>query len=660
MTRPVRIGTLLLVSVALVALAPGGTPGAFATPAPAAPGGAGLINGWRSGGPPGGPVQALAVGAGAPERIWAGTMFTRYLWPRPGQASVSLDGARTWNAVGDLAYLPIAAYAVDPADADVVYAGVGLNTDGTGLYKTTDGGAHWVYSLYVRWTMDIDIDPTDPSKVYVASREGLWSSTDAGATWSRTDRGISDNNVLSVAVDPFDPHVVYAGTLSHGLYRSTDGGGRWSKSGTGLPSDRVNAILPDPTVPGRVYAGTVYGAALSTDGGASWTGADAGMGPRVVLSLAEGAQHPGRLFAGTSRGVYRSDDGAASWVQISQGLPRTQVGAVALDPRDDDVVYAGTGVGVFKTDDGGASWHERNRGMANSDVAGFAVSGQVVYAGENNRGGVYRSGDDGATWRLTATGLPPDPAYNLAVSQADPDKVYAVAALGLFVTTDGGRDWEGVSTPAGVVRLAVAPSDPRVVYVTTLSDVPGRYPVWRSDDGGATWQGASADLPDESVWIVSVDPTRPHVAYAGGYDSLFRTNDGGATWHQASGGIPNSFDFGGVAIDPVHPNVLYASVEGDLFRSSNYAVQWHPVDVTGCEPSGDVAVGGVAVDPDGNGVLYITRGTAVCRGTGGGAEWSNLPTPVRDSGAIAGPAVAADGSVLVSIKGGGVVSFPAP
>jgi photosystem II stability/assembly factor-like uncharacterized protein len=195
----------------------------------------------------------------------------------------------TWTAAGSLpAGGPTSRIVVNPVTPSIVYAAAEL-----GLYESTDSGATWTRIFTTFWAPDVAIDPLNPSTLYLASptvEGGLYKSIDGGKTWVRIDNGILGGQyetvdfLSSVAVDPVDEGVLYAGASNTGVYKSTDGGVHWSQINTGIITAtrtvvNIPRLIVDPVTPNLLYAyvmseaGTPAGTSLyrSTDSGATWT-----------------------------------------------------------------------------------------------------------------------------------------------------------------------------------------------------------------------------------------------------------------------------------------------------------------------------------------------------------------------------------------------------
>ena len=199
--------------------------------------------------------------------------------------------------------------------------------------------------VYQGGTWEDDNDPDTPPVM------GVFKSTDQGASWSRYGLAEGYGAVQSIAVDPTNPDIVYAGgwydkgdwEWTAGLFKTTDGGSNWTEIGSSI-SGEIYTLSIDPFDASRIYAGTVEGVYVSTDGGSSW------QSPKQRLNVSCIVSDPTTidcLFVGTSTGVYASEDGGTHWVEMNEGLADVNVNCMDLDPAS-GMLYVGTGGGVFR------------------------------------------------------------------------------------------------------------------------------------------------------------------------------------------------------------------------------------------------------------------------------------------------------------------------
>jgi photosystem II stability/assembly factor-like uncharacterized protein len=307
-----------------------------------------------------------------------------------------------------------------------------------------------------------------------------------------------------------------------------------------------------------------------------WT--SSGLAGIYVRSLAFDAS---ALYAGTGRWfgdgtaigeVYKSTDGGISWISANMGS-RDPVTALAIDPSLPDTLYAGiyhsvgSAGGILKSTDGGATWSAVNTGLPTVDIAVVALaidptSSGTVYAGTFSYG-VYKSTDGGSTWAAANTGLPGTDigVAALAIDPTTPDTLYAGVAYGsspgVYKTTDGGNTWNALDTGSSpIFALAIDPSVPGTIYAGTAY-----FGVLKSTDGGGTWGGANyGQFMDTVLFALAVDPNTPGTLFAAG-DGVFKSGDGGSSWEPFDAGLPSN-RVEALAIAPASPSTLYAGTLG--------------------------------------------------------------------------------------------------
>ncbi len=231
---------------------------------------------------------------------------------------------------------------------------------------------------------------------------------------------------------------------------------------------------------------------LSADGGRNWTPIasppqSAGGG---IESVAVTAGDRGILYVAVrGAGVLRSDDGGNSWVTRNEGLPGTEVGALAAHADRSDTLYAYvTGHGIFRTEDGGLRWQLMDAGpremivhLVHSNMPGSMQTGWLFAATAK---GVRRAMDCFCGWR--DAGELARRVHAVAYDPRQPQRVYAAAEDGLFVSPDGGEQWQRISTPAADVKTLVVTAG-GALYVATSDGV-----VYRSVDQARTWKHTDA------------------------------------------------------------------------------------------------------------------------------------------------------------------------
>jgi photosystem II stability/assembly factor-like uncharacterized protein len=305
-------------------------------------------------------------------------------------------------------------------------------------------------------------------------------------------------------------------------------------------------------------------------------------------------------------------------------------------------------------------------GLAGIAVQGLAVdrSGPgIVYAatagGEpGNRPRLYKTVDGGRSWVRLERGLPPGfQPTTLAVSPDGGREVVVAGVDGLFRSVAAGASWQPVRVPLPpITALLFDRSDPRRVLAGT--ELRGNY---QSTDGGRTWRPASLGLPRDrygnvpgAVQFVQ-HPADPRTLFMAtyGFAGVYRSTDGGLSWQAMGEGLPSSL-VRDLAMHPAAPDSLYALTDAGLARWTAGAGTWTGVRLPVADP---VAI---ELEPDNRDTIYVAGAQgALYRSTNGGAGWvelASLPRPVRDlatwtttSGSLLG-AAAGEGVWLLKLR----------
>jgi hypothetical protein len=222
---------------------------------------------------------------------------------------------------------------------------------------------------------------------------------------------------------------VFAGTADAGVFLSTDNGANWHQEIQGMTEFDVISLA----VSGQaVFAGTPTGLFVSNDTGSTWTVTSSGLGSRSVRAIAPGG---GVVFLGTNGGVYRSSDTGATWAPANRGL--TDLSILALAVSGTSLVAGTATAGFFRSTDGGENWAASNAGVPPPrSVNVLAGSGSALFAGTNtygrSPGDVLLSTDAGISWTPVEDGLPGGCIV----------RSFAVCGTDLFAGTAGYAVWK--------------------------------------------------------------------------------------------------------------------------------------------------------------------------------------------------------------------------
>jgi photosystem II stability/assembly factor-like uncharacterized protein len=447
-----------------------------------------------------------------------------------------------------------------------------------------------------------------------AALEGESDLVRGRASWQAAGPGNIGGRVTALEVHPTRPNVYFAGAADGGVLRSTDAGVTWEALTDQLPALSVGAIAIDPSDPDVIYVGTGEANAAadnyagdgiyrSSDGGDTWTwlGLPAAyMIGRITISPAD----PQDIFVAVSgalyskneeRGVYRSRDGGTTWDRTLFISDSTAAIDLVLNPQNPQLVYAamwerirrpgyrkvgGITSGIYRSEDGGGTWTHLTTGLppAASDVGRIGLTlcasePEVLYAiCADDPGyfkGVYKTVNGGDSWARVNDGALASNLYssygwyfgNIRVSPSNPDSVYALG-VPLYRSTNGGSTWQDVSGITHVDHHALYIFANNAKHVINGND----GGVYMTTTGGASWQ-KGYNLPISQFYAITVDQLQPQRLYGGTQDNgTLRTLTGGLdNWSMILGG-----DGFYVNVDPANSQVIYAESQwGWLYKSAD-------------------------------------------------------------------------------------------
>jgi photosystem II stability/assembly factor-like uncharacterized protein len=301
------------------------------------------------------------------------------------------------------------------------------------------------------------------------------------------------------------------------------------------------------------------------------------------------------------------------------------------------------------------------RGGRTRATTGVPSQPNVFYIGQVN-GGVWKSDDYGRTWNPIFDDEPTQSIGAIAVAPSDPNIVYVASGEGLqrpdlsvgdgiYKSTDAGKTWTHLGLRDGqqIPALAIDPRDPNRVFAAVLGHPYGANEergVFRSTDGGQSWQKVLYKDQDTGASDVEIDPANPDRVYAclwrarqgpwedgnsygGAAGGVFKSTDGGANWNKLAGGLPDDLVQAYVAVAPSDTRILYSSLAtthgSAIYRSDDGGGHWSRT-TTDARPSVRIGGGDLAVpkvDPKNPGVVYTTS-TVTWRSADGGKTWTGI------------------------------------
>jgi photosystem II stability/assembly factor-like uncharacterized protein len=638
---------------------------------------------WQAAGPfnIGGRVTALAVVPG-------GT--TIYLASANGGVFRSGDAGVNWTSIFDRDFaFSIGALALDPADPNTVYCGTGeansaVDTyDGSGLYRTRDGGQTWQY-LGLQETRRIGrvaVDHSNPDRIFVAAMgtqfstnadRGLYRSQDGGLNWSKVLFLNDSTGCADVVINPAHPETVYCSTWERvrhptyrrafgpgcGIWRSIDSGTNWTRLSNGLPTptDSVGRIglAIAPSRPSMVYAqiitGTIGGYSgrgmyRTTDGGDTWvrrdlsgfTGIFGGFG-WYFGRLGVDPVNPDQVYA-LGVDLVRSTDGGANFSSI-MGNAHVDHHALWIDPTNPNRIYLGNDGGFWSTTVGGNTWTK----AVTLDITQFYAGAidpsdpaRLLGGTQDNNTLITTGSPSGWSAILGGDGFqclvdPTNPAILIAEWQN------CCGRTGPRRSTNSGGGW---TAPTGFLStdrynwmtpLVMNPKNHNLILV-------GSHRVYRSTNNGVSYAPISGDLTTNNtsslltystITTLDVSVADTSTYYAGTDDGkVWRSTDRGGTWTDITAGLPVRW-VTRVTADPVDPQVVYATLSGfsadehvaHVYRSANRGSSWSPI--AGNLPN--IPVNDLVVDPTDTQRLYVATDLGVYWTLDQGVVWVPLGT----------------------------------
>jgi len=624
------------------------------------------------------------------------------------------DAGRVWTPIFEgQPTQSIGAIALAPSNPDVFYVGSGEGLQrpdlsvGDGIYRSNDGGKTWKH-LGLRDGQQISavaVHPKDPNRVFAAvlghpygpnAERGVFRSKDAGETWEKVLYKDENTGAAAVAFDPNDPEVLYAdlwagrqapwevgGSFNgpgSGLYKSSDGGSTWKRLETGLPTvaEGLGRIGFDvaPSDSKRLYAQVEADAAhagtyRSDDAGATWKRVNSetrvsGRGSDFAEVRVDPRNADVVYAANTS--TYRSSDGGKTFTAIKGAPGGDDYHTIWINPKHPEIILLAVDQGATITVNGGKTWSS----WYNQPTAQFyhVITDNRfpywVYGGQQESGSaaVVSRGDSG---RITSHDWHPvgvEEYGYVAPDPLDPEIIYG-GKITRFDQRNGQiQDISPQPLRGGKYRFVrtmpvlFAPTDPHTLYL-------GSNVVFRTRDGGNSWEAISPDLTRESwemppsvgiyapldpekgkhrgvVYALAPSPKDGNLIWAGTDDGLIHvTRDGGKTWKDVTPKALTPWSkVSQLEASRFDASVAYAAINrfrlDDIrphaYRTRDGGATWEEI-VRGI-PEGCV-VNAVREDPVRRGLLYAGTERGVFVSFDDGAEWQplqmNLPTSsVRD------------------------------
>ena len=518
------------------------------------------------------------------------------IWQTLGPRNI--PNAHSCDNVAEMSLLAagkIQAFATDPSNPSVMYSGggVGQGTQGpltdAGVFKSTDGGTHWV----------------------------------------SINNGMNDRTVDALWLDPLNPSTLLASTYHGGIFRSVDAGQTW----TNMRGAGTTAIVQRGAI---VLAAASDGIVSSNDSGATWSLSTPTSSAARTLACGGGA-----CYAGLNDGsVLVQATASSQWVTALTGSSAMSPFSMAVNPANAlEAIMTRMNAGTLEnliTRNGGSSWsalpapNAVQGGCAGGPSQVFAfdsVNPNIIYAGFG--GAMWVSSNDAGSW--TPLHLYEDLRYIYPLP-GQSGKLVAGGDQGIYMSQDTGAAWRSLNgdlSTSLITGLAVSGTE----VITAVQD----YSVIKSFDGGGSWL-QQVNTGEDGVVIIN--PQNPQYQYAFTTGGFAYSSDGGRNFTNDNASIAyTEFTHNGttdlVAIDPANPQHLYLTGNSGVFESIDYGVHWHTTGWPIANPSF------VVFDPNNSRKIFVGyRRSALQNNEGvsvtndGGTTWSSASLPQNFQGPI--------------------------
>lgn len=513
------------------------------------------------------------------------------------------DGGRTWNIIG-LAHETVRALAQSPTDPKLLLAG-----SLTGVYRSQDEGASWT-----KITPDnhpdlnrfdsVAFDPKDNNVIYAGTYHLPWKTSNGGKDWFPVVKGmIDDSDVMNIIVDPANSENVHAVACS-GIYHSLNGGQEWVKYKS-IPNiyRRTQLIRMDPTDANTLYAGTTSGLWKTVN---EKDFKRLTPGDWVINAMIIDKKNPQKLIIGTEReGVQISTNGGESFVSANAGFHHQHISDVAVDREHPDralVVLTFDNDAFIATKDGGNTWTTLGPGLKRTELRHVYSAPSGWWATLTNGGW---SKYDETTKKWVRAGLyVPDATVVPAAATSKGKKAPATKApvakqpaakLTAFLVNDMafGKDEWYAATAGGVLI---------------------------SKDHGATWKSASKDsLVRKAAQSVEVSADGNQVWAIAERNLLFTANKA-QSWDAQELSFAAA---GNLRLHRVDDSSLFITTNMGLYGSRDAGKNWNRADVR--ELSFQSVAG------NGTAVVAALQKHGLVASFDGGKSWQHMEDPLSQS-----------------------------
>lgn len=629
------------------------------------------FEGWKTVGPSGGDVRSIAIDPKDKNRLLITTL--------DAQVYKSVDAAKSWELIASFnrPQLVLDNLLIDPRDSNVIYTS-GFRQNTGGFFKTSDGGKNWkeAKELKNEAIHSMVQSEKNPDLMLIGTLTGVWISTNSGDDWKKMESPSMPINIDSLAIDPVDTNIIYAGTFWR-AYKTTDGGKNWRLIKNGMIDDSdVFAIEIDSKNPDHIIASACSGIYESQNKGELWKKVNGiPSQSRRTRDILQNPARPGSIYAATTEGFWMTSDGGKSWALTSQR--ELEINSIAVSAEDPGRIYIGTNnYGVMVSGDGGKNFAQTNGNFSSRltySITPDIENSNRLYATTINTatggGFIFVSNDGGQTWLPSMKNMVVNRVipYSIIQDVKNPNTIYLATNLGMYWSIDRGNSWLPLKAPApaktakkavvarkgkkAVKKTAeqiaaekaaadkaawdaanhvAALTDKINVIARTQDDKNGIFAgtakgLYRSYDPAKGWDRINFGAGfDPQVYAVTTSAQNPNVIWVGtAVGGVFVSKDDGATWEKVAG-VPEAIPVVSIAIDPVRPNNIFVGTIQTLYLSQDGGKNWSRRG--GNLPLGNY--GSILINPKNSNEVFVASAIesngGIYQSIDGGKNWKRI------------------------------------
>ena len=540
-----------------------------------------------------GRVNAFAVDPNNSNIIYMGTPA--------GGIWKSINNGISWNPMSDfLPQIGVSGIAIDHTNTDILYISTGdrdaSDTYSVGVYKSLDGGITWALAgqnNLGNFLGDIIMHPTNPQILWVASNNGIYKTTNGGASW--VNNQVGDFAQGSLRLKPNNPNTVYA-VSNNMFFISTNGGDSFNSVSTGLPQDSGRLLLDvSPANANYVYV-------LSANTNFSFQG--------LYQSINSGTNF---VLKSSSPNIFEANQ---AWYDM----------ALAVSDTDANQIFTGV-LNIWTSNNGGSNftkvnnWYQYNDQFTHADIHYLQYINGVLYCGSD--GGLYRSYNDGQLFTDITGNAQISQFYRIATAKN------TVAKLAGGTQDNGGyalsnSQWKGYHGGDGM-DSGISPLNSNLYYGFTQFG--GSLNI-SSNAGVSTFGNVPSPAGEQGNWIT---PLRLNIQgdVFSGFSTLYKLQNN--NWVEQT--LAPNFGQGNIDviyIDPTNDAIMYVANQNRLYKSTNGGLNFSLLNTVNNN------ISSIAVNSNMNSTLYLTTSSSfnlsVLKSTDGGLSFTSISNGLPDVG----------------------------